>query len=96
MFVYEDIYDASGNLLMAQNRGASLPNLKYSDVNSVTSSFWRVNGTRVSLNRLTLAYALPKNWIKKIGLNSCRFNITGQNLLSFCNPYPDKLYGSSM
>lgn len=89
VFVYEDIYDASGNLLMAQNRGASLPNLKYSDVNSVTSSFWRVNGTRVSLNRLTLAYALPKNWIKKIGLNSCRFNITGQNLLSFCNPYPD-------
>lgn len=24
-----------------------------------------------------------------IGIESCRFNITGQNLLSFYNPYPD-------
>lgn len=89
VYVYEDIYDASGNLVMSQNRNASLPNLKYSDLNAVTSSFWRVNGTRVSLNRITLAYALPKQWIKKIGLSSCRFNITGQNLLSLYNPYPD-------
>lgn len=89
VFVYEDIYDNSGNLVMAQNREASLPNLKYSSVNSVTSSFWRVNGTRVNLNRLTIAYALPKQIIKKLGLSSCRFNITGQNLLSLYNPYPD-------
>lgn len=89
VFVYEDIYDAAGNLVMAQNREASLPNLRYSDLNAVTSSFWRVNGARVSLNRITLAYALPKSWVKKVGLNSCRFNITGQNLLSLYNPYPD-------
>lgn len=89
VYVYNDIYDASGNLLMPQNREGSLPNLKYSDINAVTSSFWRVNGTRVSLNRITLAYALPKHWIKKVGLSSCRFNITGQNLLSLYNPYPD-------
>ena len=89
VYVYNDIYDASGNLLMPQNREGSLPNLKYSDINAVTSSFWRVNGTRVSLNRITLAYALPKHLIKKVGLSSCRFNITGQNLLSLYNPYPD-------
>lgn len=89
VYVYENIYDASGNLVMSQNRDASLPNLKYADINAVTSSFWRVNGTRVTLNRITLAYALPKQWIKKVGLSSCRFNITGQNLLSFYNPYPD-------
>lgn len=89
VFVYEDIYDASGNLVMAQNRDAALPNLKYSSVNSQTSSFWRVSGTRVSLNRITLAYALPSQWVKKVGLSSCRFNLTGQNLLSLYNPYPD-------
>lgn len=89
VYVYNDIYDASGNLLMPQNREGSLPNLKYSNINAVTSSFWRVNGTRVSLNRITLAYTLPKHWIKKVGLSSCRFNITGQNLLSLYNPYPD-------
>lgn len=27
--------------------------------------------------------------MKKIGLQGARINFTGQNLLSFCNPYPD-------
>ena len=89
MFVYEDIYDASGNLLMKANRDGNLPNLKYSNVNSVQSSFWRISGTRVRLSRLTLAYSLPKNWLKPIGIESVRLNVTGQNLLSFYNPYPD-------
>lgn len=89
VFVYEDVYDASGNLVMPQNRDAALPNLKYSNVNAKTSNFWRVSGTRVSLNRITLAYSLPGQWVKKVGLSSCRFNITGQNLLSLYNPYPD-------
>ena len=89
MFVYSDIYDASGNLLMKANHNASLPNLAYSDINSVQSSFWRISGTRVRRSRLTLAYSLPKNWLKPIGLESVRFNVTGQNLLSFYNPYPD-------
>lgn len=89
MFVYEDIYDASGNLLMAANRNGNLPNLKYADVNSVQSSFWRVSGTRVTLNRLTLAYSLPKSWLKPLGVEGVRLNVTGQNLLSFYNPYPD-------
>lgn len=89
MFVYQDIYDAQGNLLMKANRNGSLPNLAYSDVNSVNSSFWRVNGTRASLNRLTLAYSLPSKLLNKIGVSSCRINVTGQNLLSLHNPYPD-------
>lgn len=89
MYVYEDIYDASGNLLMAANHNAKYPNLNYSSVNSVTSSFWRVSGTRATLNRLTLAYSIPSKYLKFIGIESCRFNVTGQNLLSFYNPYPD-------
>jgi hypothetical protein len=89
MYVYEDIYDGSGNLVMAENRTAAYPNLAYSSVNSVTSSFWRVSGTRIKLNRLTLAYSLPKKWVQKVGIEGCRLNVTGQNLLSFYNPYPD-------
>ena len=89
MFVYEDIYDASGNLLMKANRNGNLPNLKYADVNSVQSSFWRVSDTRVTLNRLTLAYSLPKSWLKPFGIDGMRLNVTGQNLLSFYNPNPD-------
>lgn len=89
MYVYQDIYDGSGNLLMKANREAQYPNLAYAGVNSTASSFWRVSGTRVTLNRLTLAYALPSAWVRKIGVQSARVNITGQNLINFYNPYPD-------
>ena len=90
MFVYQDILDAEGNVVVAENRDGKYPNLAYSSVNSVTSSFWRVSGTRVRLNRLTLAYSLPKKWLKPIGVSAVRVNVTGQNLFDFYNPYPDK------
>lgn len=89
MYSYQDVYDAQGNLVVAANRNGSLPNLAYQSVNSIASSFWRISATHVTLNRLTLAYTLPQAWVKKVGLQNVRFNVTGQNLLSFYNPYPD-------
>lgn len=89
MYVYQDIYDGSGNLIMKENRNGGMPNLAYTSVNSVASSFWRISSTRVTLNRLTLAYTIPSKYIKAIGLSSARINITGQNLINFYNPYPD-------
>ena len=89
MYSYQDVYDAAGNLVVAENRDGNLPNLAYSSVNARTSSFWRVSDTRIRLSRMTLAYTIPQNWVKKIGIQNARINITGQNLLSFCNPYPD-------
>lgn len=89
MYSYQDVYDAQGNLVVAANRNGSLPNLQYQSVNSIASSFWRISSTRVTLNRLTLAYTIPQNWVKKIGLQNIRINVTGQNLLSFYNPFPD-------
>lgn len=88
MFVYQDIYDAEGNLVVAENRNGYYPSLAYSE-NNHDSSFWRVSGTRVQLNRLTLAYSLPSKIVNHIGISSCRLNVTGQNLISFYNPYPD-------
>lgn len=89
MYSYQDVYDAQGNLVVAENRDGWLPNLQYQSVNAIGSSFWRVSDTRIRLSRLTLAYTIPTNWVKKIGLQGARINFTGQNLLSFCNPYPD-------
>ena len=77
------------NVVVKANRNGKYPNLRWGSVNAVTSSFWRVSGTRVKLNRVTLAYRIPSKYTKMIGIESCRFNITGQNLLSFYNPYPD-------
>lgn len=94
MFSYKDVYDASGKLVVAQNLDGYYPNLAYSDVNAVASSFWRVSAARIELNRLTLAYTIPSLLVKKIGLQSVRLNVTGQNLISFLNPYPDKFMSS--
>ena len=93
MFSYQDVYDESGeNLLVKQNLDAEYPNLAYSSVNSVASSFWRVSSATVRLNRLTIAYTIPKKLLEKlhIGIESVRVNVTGQNLINFYNPYPDK------
>lgn len=89
MYSYQNIYDDAGNLLVKENREAYYPNLKYTSVNAVASTFWRVSNARVALNRMTLAYTLPKSWLGNIGINGCRINITGQNLINFYNPYPD-------
>ena len=88
MFVYEDVLDANGNVVCPANRGAYYPNMAY-NINSYNSTFWRVSGTRITLRNITVAYTLPKDLVKKIGLSSVRFNLTGQNMLSLYNPYPD-------
>lgn len=95
VFVYEDIYDGSGNLVQAANRTASLPNPGYS-INRVASSFWRISAAQVTLNRLTIAYTLPKSWLQSLGLGiqNVRLNLTGQNLINFYNPYPDNFYSA--
>ena len=90
MYVYQDIYDGSGRLVMKENHDAEYPNLAYQSVNAVTSSFWRVSAANVRLSRLTLAYTFPNAWFKSVGVKNVRLNITGQNLINFYNPYPDK------
>jgi len=89
MYVYKDIYDGSGNLIVAANRTALYPNLSYASVNSVASSFWRISSAQVVLDRLTIAYTIPARLVKAIGIQNARINVTGQNLINFYNPYPD-------
>ena len=89
MYSYQDVYDGSGNLVVKKNIDAYYPNLAYG-INGTTSSFWRISAASVRLSRLTLAYTLPNNWFKSVGIKNVRINITGQNILNFYNPYPDK------
>ena len=90
MYAYQDVYDGSGNLVVKANREAHYPNLAYQSVNAVASNFWRISAASVRLSRLTLAYQLPKEWFKSIGIKNVRINVTGQNLINFYNPYPEK------
>lgn len=94
MFVYEDIYDANNIVTVAQNRNAKYPNIRYSSVNGAPSTFWKVSAVTVQLRNMTVAYALPKEWLKIIGISSCRFNLTCQNVFNFLNPYPEGAWAS--
>ena len=94
MFVYEDIYDANNIVTVAQNRNAKYPNIRYSSVNGAPSTFWKVSAATVQLRNMTVAYAWPKEWLKIIGISSCRFNLTCQNVFNFLNPYPEGAWAS--
>ena len=92
MYIYEDVLDASGNVTAAMNRNAKYPNLKYSAINGQASTFWKVSAANIRLRNLTVAYSLPKEWMKPLGISSCRLNLTCQNLLSFYNPYDGSVW----
>lgn len=89
MFLVEDILDEQGNVVAKANPNGVYPNMSYSSVNNETSSFWQVSSFRMTLKTLTIGYKLPSDWMKKINIEGCRFTLTGTNLLSFNNPYPD-------
>ena len=93
MYNYRDIYDAQGNVTVAANRMASMPNMRYG-LNANASSFWLVNAAQVSLRNITLAWTMPKQWVNKVGLSSVRLNLTVQNAINFYNPYPDKSWAA--
>jgi TonB-linked SusC/RagA family outer membrane protein len=88
MFMATDVLDGKGNVVAPANVNAKYPNMMLG-VNSQSSNFWKVSSLRMVLRNFTLGYSLPKNFVKVLSLESCRFNLTGNNLLSLFNPYPD-------
>lgn len=90
MFIYEDVRDAEGRVIAAANPDGAWPNFGYTkgDVNTQTSTFWKMSAAEVLLRNITLAYTLPKNIVKSMGLNNVRFNMTIQNALSLYNACP--------
>ncbi len=47
------------------------------------TDFWLEDGSYVRLRNVTLGYTLPKSWLMKAGISSCRFYLTAQNPLTF-------------
>ena len=89
MFAYQDILDAQGRVVVPQNLNAKYPNMA-NDGSSAPSTFWRINAANVFLRNISISYSLPKNVASKLQVESCRINVTAQNLFEFYNPYPDK------
>ena len=76
--------DGTGNI------NAKYPNMYWSAFNNVISDFWQINSFRMTLRTLTIGYSIPKNLVNKVGIDGCRFTLTGMNLLGFYNPLPEK------
>ncbi len=72
------------------NENARYPNMYWSAFNNVTSDFWQISSFRMALRTMTLGYSLPKKMVNKIGIDACRFTLSGMNLLNFYNPLPGK------
>ena len=80
------VVDAGGNVVVKENLSAKYPNMKYS-MNNEASNFWQISSFRMYLRNVSLGYTLPKEWLSKVGISSCKINVTGS--------LSRKLYGSS-
>ncbi len=94
MYVYEDVLDANGVVTVEANHDAIYPSIQYESCNNLESTFWRLKGTTISLRNISLSYTLPKTWLKYVGIESCRLNMTCQNAINFVSPHIEDAWSS--
>lgn len=67
------------------NPTGTFPRLSLSSqINYQTNSYWLEDNSYVRLKNITLGYTLPTDKVKKLGVSSLRFFLSGENLLTFC------------
>jgi hypothetical protein len=72
------------------NPNGKYPSMAVSNAYGEYSDFWMVSTFRCYVRNMTIAYSLPKNLLKKTGVDKLQIGLTGNNLWDFYNPYPDK------
>ncbi|QQD11653.1 SusC/RagA family TonB-linked outer membrane protein [Sphingobacterium sp. UDSM-2020] len=74
----------ANNYWTPENPNAEYPRVsgefQVADVGGGPSTFWIRNGAYIRLKNLDLAYALPDNWFKSIGLSRVQFYFNATNL----------------
>ncbi|RPD39502.1 SusC/RagA family TonB-linked outer membrane protein [Chitinophaga barathri] len=55
----------------------------WAEAGAAASSFWIRNGAYFRMKMLNLAYNLPQNWTRRIGLSSAQLYFNGTNLFAF-------------
>jgi hypothetical protein len=81
-FIADDYWSES-----SQNPDAGWPRLSNTVLsnNNQSSSWWMRNGSFVRLKSAELGYSLPHKLAAKLRMSSCRFYLSGTNLLLFSN-----------
>lgn len=72
------------------NPNGKYPSMAVDNAWSENSDFWKVSSFRCFVRFMTIGYTLPKSITQKAGIDKLQFNLTGNNLWDFYNPYPDK------
>ncbi len=72
------------NAFREGNENAPYPRTYFNDPpnNTRTSTFWMIDGSYVKLRNVEIGYTLPKTVLEKLGLSTCRFFVSGNNLLT--------------
>jgi TonB-linked SusC/RagA family outer membrane protein len=52
----------------------------YGGANAIVHSWAIEDGSFIRLNQITIGYTIPSNILDKVGIGSCRFYVTGNNL----------------
>lgn len=78
-----------------QTTDAKLPAPYYYAEWAVPSDFWFINSFSWNISQANLAYSLPVNWIKHVGLSSARLFSQCTNVLYLVNPYPQSFRAPS-
>ena len=68
-----------------------LPHISATNVqahNYQVSSFWLQNASFIRFKSLEIGYILRTNFMKRVGMNSARFYVSGENLMVFSKVFP--------
>jgi hypothetical protein len=82
---WDDVYKQHLDRWTPTHPNASYPRLTIgaaSTNNNVGSDFWLLNAAYARLKNAQIGYTLPANLLKSVGVQKCRFYLSGQNLLT--------------
>lgn len=80
--------DENGRPLFVTNPGAALPAVSENGLNSnnkKASDFWSYDAHFFRLKNVNLSYTLPKDIVKRAGIDNCQFYVSATNLWTVSN-----------
>jgi hypothetical protein len=80
-----NVADANNSYITNAGSNPTMPRWSGNDINGNNrmSDRWIEDGTYVRIQNISLAYTLPKSWLKKISVTNCKIYFNAQNVYTF-------------
>ncbi|SFU60408.1 TonB-linked outer membrane protein, SusC/RagA family [Porphyromonadaceae bacterium KHP3R9] len=72
------------------NPNGKYPSMAVPSAFGERSDFWQVSSFRMYVRNMVFGYSLPKKLLQNVKIERLQFNLTGNNLWDFYNPYPGR------